>query len=679
MFARIAIPRPLPAPLVYKVPDNLKGIVKLGHRVAVPFRSRNSVGFVISVDLTLPPNLKESSIKEITGLLEDDPVFSEKMLELLKWMSTYYCASIGDVCKAALPVRLNQLQQKKEREVSLPVEMHSIGDKPERVSLNAEQKETLEKINISLDGGVSRPILLHGVTGSGKTEVYLRAFERLQRNGGEGLLLVPEISLTPQLVQWFVGRFGDKVAIYHSGLTDAQRYKEWKKIKEGKVFAAVGTRSALFAPFQNLRLIVVDEEHDTSYKQEEGFLYNARDSAIMRAKITGASIILGSATPSIESFINSQSGKYDYLQLKSRATGALLPEVEIIDMRSRNASGGSRRSKYLSGPLLKAIEDTLGKGEQTLLLLNRRGFANFIICKDCGHVFECPNCNITLTQHMSPKRMLCHYCDFALAIPEICPKCNGLNLSSMGQGTERLEEEISKLFPKARIVRLDRDTSNKISSRRSFLKRMKDREIDILLGTQIVAKGHDFPDVTLVGVVDADISLHLPDFRSCERTFQLLTQVAGRAGRAAKPGKVMIQSYQPDHPSLLFSKEHNIHGFLENEKNNRKELRYPPFTRIANIKLQGNSEDKIGMAANECLVILKKQIQKLDLGKNISILGPAPAPLYKIRGKYRWQILIKASTPACLSRLLSSSLSIISDSLPAACRVAVDVDPINML
>lgn len=670
-YAQIAIPRPLPAPFIYVVPSHLREKIRLGQRVLIPFRNRLSIGYVTSLSSDLPSHLSTSQIKEIKDILEESPVFSEHMLKFISWLSTYYLAPLGEICRSALPPRLNQIKAPMTMRPLNPPEMQIADITHQKFKLNNDQQKALKAIKDTLDDPRPQPILLHGITGSGKTQVYIHAFKELRKNGGQGILLVPEISLTPQLVERFKHHFKDAIAVYHSGLTEAQRHKQWEKMKQGEVFAVVGTRSALFAPFEKLKLIIVDEEHDSSYKQEEGFRYNARDASVMRAKIWNAAIVLGSATPSLESFSNSKKGKYQYYHLPLRATGAKLPTVEIVDMR--------KRSSVLSDILLSAIDHTLNKKEQSLIFLNRRGFANFLICTDCGHVFSCPNCDISLTHHSTPKKLLCHYCDFVFPIPDLCPKCQNLNLKSIGHGTERLVQELTERFPKAKIARMDRDTQLKSSTRKHFLSKMHKGEIDILVGTQIIAKGHDFPNVTLVGVVDADLALHLPDFRSFERTFQILTQVAGRAGRGKKPGQVIIQTYQPTHHSLLCAKEHNFEKFYDIERSHRQSLKYPPYARLANIRFLSNIHEKTHKAARLSLEILKEHRKILDLEKSVDFLGPAPSPLPKVRGKFRWQLLIKARTAKQLSNLLNHSSQSINNRVPSGCRVLIDVDPINML
>jgi len=680
LYAEIAIPRPITGSFTYLVPERLIDSIKWGQRVLVPFHNKDSIGYVIEITKNVPPDIKSKEIKAIKEILDPNPVFSMKMKKFLVWISSYYCASLGEVCRMALPNRLNLLNCPKTSHPLSPPEMLMCKRDTLEVSLNNDQKRALEAIKKNILSGESTPILLHGVTGSGKTEVYLRAFKELKRIGGQGLLLVPEISLAPQFVQVFTSIFGDEIAVYHSALTDAQRHMQWENIRQSKVFAVIGTRSALFAPFSRLKLIIVDEEHDSSYKQDDGILYHARNAAVMRAKIENSAIVLGSATPSFESFYNACIGKYLYFELPKRATGAALPQIEIIDMRKTNHESKIEKvSGMLSETLINSIEETLKRKEQILIFLNRRGFSNFLLCADCGHIFLCPNCDISLTHHLTPKRLICHYCDYTIPLPDICPQCRGFKIKPIGCGTEKIEHELHRLFPNSSIVRLDRDTSTKAISRKTFLSKMQRGEIDILVGTQLITKGHDFPSITLVGVVNADISLYLPDFRSFERTYQILTQVSGRAGRGNKPGKVIIQTYQPEHPTLLCVKSNNFASFFEIEKDHRQKLKYPPFARLAIIRFMGNSNEKTQTCAKNCFIVLSEQKKAMGFDRLIELLGPAPAPLQRVRNKFRWHILIKSLGSIQLSKFLNASLPSIKNNTQKACKVVIDVDPINML
>jgi len=645
-------------------------------RVLVPFHRRRTIGIVLEVLEDLPPDAASKSIKEVFEIMDPSPVISEHLIGLIGWMSSYYCTPIGEVVRASLPARIIRMDSPKTTRPATPHEISPID--AEEIVLNGDQEEALERIAASR--GRPDVFLLHGVTGSGKTEVYLRLFERLVQGGKQGLLLVPEIGLTSQLTGRAAARFGDRVAVYHSGLTDAQRHKQWSRMQGGEVDVVIGTRSAIFAPLSNLGAIVVDEEHDSSYKQDEGISYHGRDCAVMRAHMESIPAVLGSATPSLESIANVRRGKYELLTLPTRTGEASLPSVELVDMRD-TASGRGTAGEFtsLSPKLYSAIDETLGRGEQALLFLGRRGFSA-VHCEECGEAIRCPNCDIALTSHMGKavgagEKLVCHYCDFAIPQPQSCPSCGMDALAPIGQGTQRLEAEISDFFPKARIARLDSDMAASHKERHRIFKGMREGRIDILVGTQMVTKGHDFPKVTLVGVISADQSLHLPDFRAAERTFQLLTQVAGRAGRASRPGRVVIQTYEPNHPSLEFSLRHDFEAFASHELKSREALGYPPFSRIANIRLSSIEAGLAERVAREAAAIIKGEPRI----EGITVLGPAPAPIEKLRGRYRWQILIKAPSARALSGLLGSQIPKIEGKMPRKVRLGVDVDPSNLL
>ena len=515
------------------------------------------------------------------------------------------------------------------------------------------------------------PFLIYGVTGSGKTEIYLRAIEEVLKQGREAIVLVPEISLTPQLLSRFKDRFGENLCLLHSGLGRGERYDQWRRIWKGGVQIALGARSAIFAPFKNVGIIVVDEEHDPSYKQEEKLKYHARDLAVVRAKQNGTTLLLGSATPSLESFYNAERGKFHLLNLPERIERKPLPRVEVVDMRGE---GGP-----LSEKVKVALQKNIGNREQSLLFLNRRGFANFILCPDCGLTFKCPNCSVTLTYHLRDRSLQCHYCDYQVPAPGDCPQCQGHRLRGMGIGTERLEQEIRLLFPEAQVSRMDRDTTSRRRSHQEILKGLESGKIDILVGTQMIVKGHDFPNVTFVGVVSADTSLHFPDFRSSERTFQLLTQVAGRAGRGRAFGEVVIQTYNPDHYSILKAKIHDFVGFYQEEIQFRKALDYPPFSRLINLRIIGNSERKT-RAASEEMGRIGKFLLKGGLGKGIEILGPSAAPFAKMRGKFRWQMLVKGKSPELLHQFARELSSRLEDEIKGqGVNLDIDVDPVFIL
>ncbi len=515
------------------------------------------------------------------------------------------------------------------------------------------------------------PFLIYGVTGSGKTELYLRAIEEVINSRREAIVLVPEISLTPQLISRFRDRFGDIFALLHSGLSRVERYDQWRKIWKGEVKIAIGPRSAVFAPFKNLGIIVVDEEHDPSYKQEDKLKYNARDVAIVRAKQQQATLILGSATPSLESYHNALKGRFKLLHLPERIEGRPLPNVEIVDMK--------KEPGIISEKLKLGLKENVEQKRQSLLFLNRRGFANFILCPDCGYTFKCPNCSVTLTYHLRERRLKCHYCDYWIQTPGDCPQCQGHRLRAMGMGTERVEEEIKRIFPGCSVGRMDRDTTSRKNSHASILERLESGKIDILIGTQMIVKGHDFPNVTFVGVISADTALHFPDFRSAERTFQILTQVAGRAGRGVFSGEVLIQTFNPEHYSIKKAKEQDFLGFYNEEIKFRRALNYPPFSRLINFRLTGNSEKKTMLAAKE-MEKIGEDLLKNDFSKGIEILGPSMAPFAKIKGKYRWQMLVKGEDPKSLHKFAFGLADILKPLLKGkGVNLDIDVDPIFIL
>lgn len=537
--------------------------------------------------------------------------------------------------------------------------------------LNAPQSAAVAAIVGSLAAGDARGLLLHGVTGSGKTEVYLRAVQRCIELGKAAIVLVPEIALTPQLVMRFRARLGDQIAVLHSGLGDRDRHTMWKALRRGELRIAVGARSALFAPVERLGLICVDEEHDGSFKQEEGVRYHARDMALLRAHRAGATVVLGSATPSLSSIALARAGRLELLKLPERAhRAAALPSVQIVDLRRVGA--GPTGHKLLSLPLHRALERVLERREQAILFLNRRGFAPSLLCEECGHVAECPNCSVALTLHRrGGERLRCHYCDYERPPKAVCERCGSPRLSEEGAGTERIESALAEAFPTARIARLDRDVAAGSKSER-VLERMRRREIDVLIGTQMVTKGHDLQSVTLVGVLNADAALSMPDFRASERTFQLLVQVAGRAGRGDAAGTVMIQTWQPEHPAVQLSANHDVDGFIEQELRDRAELIYPPYSRLALIKIEALDEN-----------VAQKEAERLArLARNhapdgVQIIGPAPAPLARLRNRFRWRFMLRARERAPLRQVLL--LIARARSSDRRARVAIDVDPMSML
>jgi primosomal protein N' (replication factor Y) len=541
-------------------------------------------------------------------------------------------------------------------------------------ALTGEQKKALDSILPAIKKGRYISFLLHGVTGSGKTEVYLQAAAFALDMGKSVLVLVPEIALATQLEAHFLARFGSRVALLHSGLSSGQRFDQWCRIAQGKADVVIGARSAVFAPLKNPGLIIVDEEHDSSYKQDDGFRYHARDLAVLRASESAAVVILGSATPSVTSYYHAAQGKYNLLKLDKRIEERSLPKVQVVNMQSVKPASG--KAPVFSPVLIENLRENLERGEQSLIFLNRRGYANFMICRDCSQVVECRHCKVSLTLHKSEQRLLCHYCGFSVSSKSVCANCQSSSLTAMGVGTERLENELPELFPGARIARLDRDTCQKRNDYIRILRGVHKGDIDILLGTQMITKGHHFPNVTLVGIVLADTGLGLPDFRAGERTFQLISQVAGRAGRGEKPGRVIVQTFQPEHYSIEMARNHDYAGMYAREIELRKSLGYPPFSRIVNVKLEATEEVHVQDAAAG----LANLAQKFQQNSEPEILGPVPAPLTRLRDKHRWQLLIKGKNLRTLHSFLQRlEGEVASLTKGGRVRVAIDVDPEYMM
>jgi primosomal protein N' (replication factor Y) (superfamily II helicase) len=533
--------------------------------------------------------------------------------------------------------------------------------------LTEQQTTAVDAITAALDGGFA-PFLLHGVTGSGKTEVYLHAIGEVLARGRSAIVLVPEISLTPQLSARFRARFGDRVAVLHSGLSDRDRLGEWQRLRRGTARIALGARSAVFAPVADLGIVVVDEEHDGSFKQDEGVRYHGRDVAMVRAQRAAAVCVLGSATPSLESFAAAATGRYRLLTMADRATARPLPSVEILDLRTYQPDGEA----MLSAPLAQAITETLAAGDQSILFLNRRGFSTFVLCRACGHAFRCPHCSVSLTYHRTADRLLCHYCGFGQRVPEQCPACKTTGkIERRGIGTEQVAAAVAARFPAARVARLDRDVASG-SKIEGLLGRMSRREIDILVGTQMVTKGHDFPGVTLVGVLCADTGLSLPDFRASERTFQLLTQVAGRAGRGDRAGRVLIQTYKPEAAAVACAARHDYRAFYEAEIGSRDELGYPPQGRLVAVRIDGPDEAAVSGTAGRLAALATSMTRD----GSVEVRGPAPAPLSRLRGRSRWQIWLRSPDRTALRRV---ARGVTSAEIPAGVRVSVDVDPVAAL
>jgi primosomal protein N' (replication factor Y) len=499
--------------------------------------------------------------------------------------------------------------------------------------LTEEQQKAFEAIVRPVREKRFHSLLLHGVTGSGKTEIYLQSIEETMRLGREAIVLVPEISLTPQMVKRFKERFGNRVAVLHSGLSDGERYDEWRKIRRGEVQVAIGARSAIFAPFQNMGLIIIDEEHESSYKQEENPKYHARDIALWRAREHGATLVLGTATPSLETYVAARTGRHEWVQLKQRVNGRPFPEVEVVDLRQELRKGNRTMfSERLREELVRTVE----RGEQAVLFLNRRGFSTFVMCRECGEALMCPHCDISLTYHRTNRTIRCHYCGFAEQVPDTCPNCASSHIRHFGAGTQRVEEELIRLFPGIRVIRMDVDTTGRKGAHERLLSAFGEGKADVLLGTQMIAKGLDFPKVTLVGVIAADTMLHLPDFRAAERTFQLLTQVSGRAGRHDRPGKVIIQTYSADHYSIQMAASHQSEAFYRQESLMRKNHDYPPFCGVFTLLLSHPDRVKLLRVGQELARFAGR-----GLPKDSRLLGPVPAAIPRINDRYRLQLIIK--------------------------------------
>ena len=539
------------------------------------------------------------------------------------------------------------------------------------LELNSDQKQALEIVIQSVKAGDSRPILLHGITGSGKTEVYLQAIALCLSQGLSALVLVPEISLTPQTVEHFKMRFqADLIAVLHSHLSAGERHDEWHKLNSGRARVAIGARSAVFAPVQRLGLIVVDEEHETSYKQEEAPRYHARDLAVVRAQLDQCAILLGSATPSLESYQNAKTGKYRLVHLNSRVDDRQLPLIRVVDMRQEYLK--QKHVPLISGSLANAIETRLAKKEQTILFLNRRGFATSLICNQCGFVCECPNCSVALTFHLGENRLKCHLCGHIALAPRKCPKCSDSSIRYAGYGTEKVESAVQKIFPSATVARMDADSMTRKDAYRTILQSFRIGKNDILVGTQMIAKGLDFPNVTLVGIINADVGLHMPDFRAGERTFQLLTQVAGRAGRGDMAGEVYVQSSTPFSPSIQFARHHNFEGFWEQEIDFRERCDYPPFLHLLMVHIRSEHQRRAEFTAE---TIHRRLSEKLDQG--VTLHPVVPAPIERSKGYYRFQILLRTKSIRRLSKSVRSIIERLT--FPDDVHVSVDVDPYQVL
>lgn len=668
-FWSVAVDAPLKEPLTYRAPKDSLVPLQRGLLVNVPLGKKRSVkGLLLSPSNDIP----DIEIKFIHDVDSEYQALPEFFLKWLEWMAHYYLHPVGSVVASAFPPRKrNEKQRKSSRPPVVTQREHTPPP-----TLTDEQSTVFESIrNFS---GFSTH-LLFGVTGSGKTEVYLRLLEETLKTGKQGLVLVPEISLTPQLIHRFAARFGDQIAVLHSQLTERERTNQWWDVVEGRKRILIGARSAVFCPMKNLGMIIVDEEHEPSFKQDEKLKYHGRDAAVMLGRFADCPVVLGSATPSLESWKNALDGRYTLQKMSRRVENRALPIVEIIDLRSEKKSPAL--PFWLSTTLYQAMIETLQKKEQIALFLNRRGIAQLVLCPACGYTHECPNCDITLTLH-GKSHLVCHYCDYHENLKVSCPSCKEGEMKPVGLGTELVEQDIQRLFPEAKIARADRDEIQNRLELEELIQQMESGEIDILVGTQMIAKGLDFPKLNLVGLCLADIGFNLPDFRATERSFQLITQVSGRAGRHIKeggsPGKVFVQTFNPDHPCLVYAKNHNYEDFATQELLQREPLAYPPLGKLVSFRLQGTQLIRVQEAAR-LLALRGRQLKdRHQLYEKIEILGPAEAPLAKLRGQFRYHLLGKGLDHRTLNAFCHQ---VMGDQkwIPPGVRISVDVDPLHLL
>ena len=705
----------------YEVPEELASLIKVGIRVLVPFGKIELEGFILSIK-----NNKDTDkdLKSIINIVDSSIVLNSELLELGKKLQKSTLSTLISCYQVMLPKalkakngtnvsikfdtyysinnnidididKLNDTQNKiislvKEKGIVLKKELADISisslntlirkeylieDKKEHYRVVYKDRDFVKKkltidqesVVKSVINGNDSTYLLYGVTGSGKTEVYMEIIDHYLKLGKTSIVLVPEISLTPQMVNRFRERFGDKIAALHSALSDGEKYDEWRRIYRGEASIVIGARSAIFAPLKNIGVIMIDEEHSDSYKQSDSSpRYNAKDVAILRSKYHKCPVVLGSATPSLETMARAKKGVFKLLELPNRVNGKSLPKVSIIDMNDRKRNKGN-----FSLELLNSIRDRLDKNEQIILLLNRRGYSNFVTCKNCGFTFKCPNCDITLTYHKSSNTLRCHYCGYGEKVYKKCPECKEESLSNLGVGTQKIEEELSKLFPISRILRMDYDTTSRKGMHEEMIEDFKSHKYDILLGTQMVAKGLDFSLVTLVGVINADTSLNIPDFRSSENTFSLLSQVAGRSGRSEKTGEVIIQTFNPDHYAISLVKTHNYLGFYEKEMSIRKMLKYPPYYYLCNIKISGKDADYIYAEALKIKRSLDRNIP------NDIILGPSNSSIFRVNNIFRYNIIIKYKNDMNLYEILNKIIEHYKTNIKI--KIDIDFNPIQVL
>jgi primosomal protein N' (replication factor Y) len=665
----VAVNAPLPEALTYLSPENGETVTR-GQPVLVPLGRRKAHGVVLRAADGIPKHIQ---LKPILGTVQERPALPPVYMDWLEWMSQYYIYPLGPILESVFPP-LKKHTNRRSRKPPL------IREGTERVSppeLTIEQSSVVEAIRAESGFAIH---LVHGVTGSGKTEVYLRLLEDVLARGQRGLVLVPEISLTPQLIERFSKRFPDAVAVLHSHLTEREKTIQWWSIIDGQKKILIGARSALFCPMANLGLIILDEEHEPSYKQDEKLKYHARDAAVVLAKMLNVPIVLGSATPSLESWNNAIQGKYRLHAMNQRVNARPLPEIEVVDLREQHRKRRDEPSElpfWLSEKLFAELQYTFARGEQAALFLNRRGVAQAAQCHGCGYSAECPNCSVALTLH-GKSHLVCHYCEYSERLPETCPDCKEFPVEPLGLGTERVEKDVASLFPGCRIARADRDEVHTREQLEKLIEDMEQRRIDLLIGTQMIAKGLDFPYLNLVGLVLADVGFHWPDFRASERSFQLLTQVSGRSGRKTA-GRVVIQTYDPSHVSIVHTLHADFKGFAEQELLERSQLHYPPYWRMAMIRIHSGREADGQLAGRRLLqraIALRSQFKVYASG--LQVLGPATAPLFKLRNRFRFQVIVKGEGAARLNQFCRQLLGDL-EWVPAGTKVQVDIDPFAML
>ena len=737
-YVEAAFPIPIRQEFTYRIPDSLLDETEPGRRIYAPFGKREkSLGFAVRLRDTPPKGITD--IKPIESVLDDQPVFSQELFQFLQWVSDYYLTSLGETLSAAYPfspairprtikvVLLNEeicgnrvvpehVKGEKQRRAleylihhKTPLSPSDLAQKAgvssatintlkkngfihfdsreaieEAVNpiaelnipsfaLTDEQQYALAIIQEAFEQPSPKPILIYGITGSGKTEIYLRAIEQCLQRGQSALALIPEIALTPQTIERFRSRFGDVTGILHSGIGQGERYNEWRLARQGKRRIIVGARSAVFAPLENPGLIIVDEEHESSYKQSDPSpRYNGRDLAVVRAKMAGAVCLLGSATPAIESAYNVQTKKYKEIRLTKRISKHGLPNVNLVDMRGRG-----EEEEVLARELQDALWEVYERKRQSILFLNRRGFATSLSCKKCGHILDCKHCSVALVYHKSRDQLVCHHCDYRASLPNHCPSCKERFIRQRGFGTERVVETVKELLPNARVIRLDRDTTQRKGEHERLLNQFKQGQADVMVGTQMIAKGLDFPNVTLVGIINADYALSLPDFRAAERTFTLLTQVAGRAGRGEYAGAVFVQSHCPDHYSIQLALHQRYELFYEREIRYRKLISFPPFSRLVLWRIEGTNE---GHTRGRAWELYKTLSDGLSAANDVILLPPVEAPLYRLRDHYRWQVALKCRNHRSFRPVLNSeSVQKILHTRHKGLRVIQDIDPWDML